>query len=270
MGLLIIECGENCYSISRKGIDDRTTNGSQQIALSRLEWVQFIKLCDDVTAYMEGESQTSKNEDEMIWPLPTENSRGVEGWKTMSTKVRLFHTKKTPYCNITTYEGMMPSNQGVTLNRHEWEQVRVSTALSSSFNVYLALNVYRDLLRDAVLRALPEHCDGCKEDRVVGMEHECLVDKERLIRRVVRDLADTAVSPYVFQHELSQLAHCREEELKLSPAYLYALCNSLFRPECVDELCASKTCLRFTQGESLGQEAAEYIRRRSTHTSVVL
>ena len=30
--LIIIECGENCYSISRKGVDQ-----SQQITLSRLE-----------------------------------------------------------------------------------------------------------------------------------------------------------------------------------------------------------------------------------------
>ena len=45
--LIVIECGENSYSISKKGIDQ-----SQQIALSRLEWVELIKLCDPVTSYM--------------------------------------------------------------------------------------------------------------------------------------------------------------------------------------------------------------------------
>ena len=47
---IIIECGENSYSISKKGI-----NQSQQIVLSRLQWVELIKVCDPVTSYMRGE-----------------------------------------------------------------------------------------------------------------------------------------------------------------------------------------------------------------------
>ena len=223
--LIVIECGENSYSISKKGIDQL-----QQIALSRLEWGEFIKLCDPVTAYMRGETQQSKKEEEISWSLATENSSGVETWTTVSTKIHLFYVERVPYCNIAVYEGSTPSDQGVTLDRSEWEQVRISTAHSSSFNVHLAVMVYRALLKDAIVRALPEWCEGCKRNRVDIMKHECHVDKDRLIRRVAKELADTAVPTCDFQCELADLANHRDEELELSPAYLYNLCNHLFRP----------------------------------------
>ena len=79
--LIVIECGENSYSISKKGIDQ-----SQQIALSRLEWVELIRLCGPVTSYMRGETLQSKKEEEISWSLATENSSGVEAWITVSTK----------------------------------------------------------------------------------------------------------------------------------------------------------------------------------------
>ena len=188
---IVIECGENSYSISKKGIDQ-----SQQIALSRLEWVEFIKLCDPVTAYMRGEIQQSKKEEEISWSLATENSSGVETWTTVSTKIHLFYVERVPYCNIAIYEGSTPSDQGVTLDRSEWEQVRISTARSSSFNVHLAVKVYRALLKDAIVRALPERCEDCKRNRVDVMKHECHVDKDRLIHQVAKELADTAVPPF--------------------------------------------------------------------------
>ena len=262
--LTIIECGENCYSISRKDVDQ-----SQQITLSRLEWLEFIKLCDDVTSYMKGESQQSKKEEEMSWSLATENSSGVVTWARASTKIRLFYVKRTPYCSITVYEGSTTSDKGVTLNQSEWEQVRISTARSSSFNVYLAVKVYQALLKDAIMRALPKHCDGCKWNRVNAMNHECHIDKDQLIHWVAKELAGTDVSPYVFQHELSDLANHRDEELELSPAYLYNLCNYLFRPWCIDEVCAHMRVGKFAPDGPLGQETARYIRNRSTQTSIV-
>ena len=88
---------------------------------------------------MKGESQQSKKEEEMSWSLATENSFGVETWTTASTKIRLFYVERTPYYSIAVYEDSTPSDQGVALNRSEWEQVCISTALSSSFNVYLAV-----------------------------------------------------------------------------------------------------------------------------------
>ena len=155
--LIIIECSENCYSISRKGVDQ-----SQQITLSRFEWFEFIKLCDNVTSYMKGKSPQSKKEEEMLWSLATENTSGVETWARVSTKIRLFYVERIPYCSITVYEAAMPSDQGVTLSQSEWEQVRISTARFSSFSVYLAVKVYQAFLKDAIVRALPKHCDGCK------------------------------------------------------------------------------------------------------------
>ena len=174
------------------------TSRNSQITLSRLEWVEFIRLCDPVTAYMWGETQQSRKEEEISWSLATENSSGVEMWTTVSTKIRLFYVERTPYCSITVYEGSTPSDQGVTLDRSEWEQVRISTARSSSFNVYLAVQVYRALLKDAIMRALPEHCDDCKWNRINVMNHECHVDKNRLIHQVAKELADTAVPPCDF------------------------------------------------------------------------
>lgn len=260
--LIIMECSENGYSISKKGVDQ-----SQQITLSRLEWLEFIKLCNDVTSYMEGESQRSKKKEEMSWSFATENSSGVETWTTLSTKLRLFYVERTPYCSITVYEGSTPSDQGVTLNQSEWEQVRISTALSSSFNVYLARRVYRALLKDAIVRAVPKHCDGCKRNRVIAMKHECQVNRDRLIHRVAKELADTAVPPCVFQYVLADIANQRDEELELSPAYLYDLCNYLFRPQCVDEVCGFLTLPNYPD-EPLGHHAAQYIRSQSTETSI--
>ena len=265
MVFLIIECSENSYSISKKGIDQ-----SQQIVLSRLEWVEFIKLCDPVIAYMRGETLQSKKEEEISWSLATENSSGVETWTTVSTKIHLSHVERVPYCNIAVYEGSTPSDQGVTLDRSECEQVRISTARSSSFNVHLAVMVYRALLKDAIMRALPERCEGCKRNRVDVMKHECHVDKDRLIHRVAKELADTAVPPYDFQCELADLANHRDEELELSPAYLYNLCNYLFRPWCVDVVC-DRICIdRFGPHGPVGHKAASYIRNRSTQTCIAL
>ena len=212
-----------------------------------------------MTAYMWGETQQSRKEEEISWSLATENSSGVEMWTTVSTKIRLFYVERTPYCSITVYEGSTPSDQGVTLDRSEWEQVRISMARSSSFNVYLAVQVYRALLKDAIMRALPEHCDGCKWNRINVMNHECHVDKNRLIHRVAKELADTAVPPCDFQHELSELANSRDEELELSPAYLYNLCNYLFRPWCVDEVCDRICVSMFGPHGPVCHEATRYI-----------
>ena len=261
--LIIIECGENSYSISKKGIDQ-----SQQIALSRLEWVKFIKLCDPVTAYMRGETQQSKKEEEISWSLATKNSSGVETWTTVSTKIHLFYVERVPHCNIRVYEGSTPSDQGVTLDRSEWEQVRISTARSSSFNVHLTVKVYRALLKDAIMRALPERCEGCKWNRVDVMKHECHVDKDRLIHQVAKELADTAIISCDFQCELADLVNHGDEELELSPAYLYNLCNYLFRPWCVDVVC-DRICIdRFGPHGPVGHEAVSYIRNRSTQTCI--
>ena len=147
---------------------------------------------------MWGETQQSRREEEISWSLATENSSGVEMWTTVSTKIRLFYVESTPYCSITVYKGSTPSDQGGTLDRSEWEQVRISTARSSSFNVCLAVQVYRALLKDAIMRALPEHCDGCKWNRINVMNHECHVDKNRLIHWVAKELADTASHPAIF------------------------------------------------------------------------
>ena len=103
----------------------------------------------------------------------------------------------------------------------------ISTDRSSSFNVHLAVKVYRALLKDGIVRALPERCEGCKRNQVDVMKHECHVDKERLIHEVAKD---TVVPPCDFQCELADLENHRDEELELSPAYLYNLCNYLFRP----------------------------------------
>ena len=258
--LIVIECGENSYSISKKGIDQ-----SQQIALSRLEWVELIRLCDPVTSYMRGETLQSKKEEEISWSLATENSSGVEAWTTVSTKIRLFYVERVPYCNITVYEGSTPSDQGVTLDRPEWERVRISTDRSSSFNVHLAVKVYRALLKDGIVRALPERCEGCKRNQVDVMKHECHVDKERLIHEVAKD---TVVPPCDFQCELADLANHRDEELELSPAYLYNLCNYLFRPWCVDVVCDRICINRFGPHSLVGHEASSYIRSRSTQTHI--
>ena len=261
--IIIIECGENCYSISKKGIDQ-----SQQITLSRLEWVEFIKLCDPVTAYMRVETQQSKKEEEISWSLATENPAGVETWARVSTKICLFYVERIPYCDIAVYEGATPSDQGVTLNQSEWEQVCISTARSSSFNVHLAVIVYRTLLKGAIMTALPEHCDGCKRNRVNIMNHECRIDKDQLIHRVAKELADTAVPPCDFQHELSDLANHRDKELELSPTYLYNLCHYLFRPWCVDEVCDRICVGMFGPHGPAGHEAARYIRNQSTQTRI--
>ena len=212
-----------------------------------------------MTAYMWGETQQSRKEEEISWSLATENSSGVDMWTTVSTKIRLFYVERTPYCSITVYEGSTPTDQGVTLDRSEWEQVCISTARSSSFNVYLAVQVYRALLKDAIMRALPEHCDGCKWNRINVMNHECHVDKNRLIHRVAKELADTAVPPCDFQHELSDLANSRDEELELSPAYLYNLCNYLFRPWCIDEVCDRICVGMFEPHGPVCHEATRYI-----------
>ena len=217
---------------------------------------------------MRGESQQSKKEEEISWSLATENSSGVEMWTTVSTKIRLFYVERTPYCGITVYEDSTPSDQGVTLDRSEWEQVYISTARSSSFTVYLAVKVYQALLKDAIMRALPEHCNGCKWNRVNVMNHECHVDKDQLIHQVAEELAGTAVPPYDFQHELSDLGNHRDEELELSPAYLYNLCNYLFRPWCVDEVCDRICVGKFASHGLVGHETACYIRSRSTQISI--
>lgn len=271
--LIIIECTENCYSVSRKGV-----NQSQQITLSRLEWFEFIKHCDDVTSYMKGKSPQSKKGEEMSWSLATENSRGVETWARVSTKIRLFYIQRAPYCSIAVYEGATPSDQGVTLNQSEWEQVRISTSRSSSFNVFLAVETYQNLLKDAIVRALPKHCEGCKWNRINTMNHECHVNKDRLIRRAVKELADTDVSPHVFQHKLADVANYCDEELELSPGYLYDLCNYLFRPWCVDTVCTHMSVGGFLSDDPLGPVPAPtpYIRKRyysdfhSAHSGVMV
>ena len=146
--------------------------------------------------------------------------------------------------------------------------MRISTACSSSFNIYLTVKVYQALLRDVIMRALPKHCDGCKWNRVNTMNHECHIDNDWLIHRVAKELAGTDVSPYIFQHELADLANHRDEELELSSGYLYNLCNYLFRPWCIDEVCAQMCVSKFAPDGPLGQETARYIRNRSTQTSI--
>ena len=120
------------------------------------------------------------------------------------------------------------------MNTTEWFSVRNRLSNTPGSELHLAEKVYRKLLTEAVTKAIPERCVGCKEDWPSQTDHECIVGRGSLIHR----LGDVvSVSIFTFQHELTQLAKERHVKLETAPSDLFDVCDNLLKPEIIDALC---------------------------------
>ena len=127
-----------------------------------------------------------------------------------------------------------PSKQGVTLNTTEWFSVRSRLSNPPGSELHLAEKVYKKLLTEAITKAIPERCVGCKENWPSQTDHECIVGRGSLIQR----LGDVVpVSIFTFQHELTLLAKERHIMLETAPSDLFDVCDNLLKPEIIDALC---------------------------------
>ena len=227
-----IDCHGDYCSITRKGPE-----GMQQIVLSRVEWLKLCKLSSKVTNYMERTTEESQREEEQSWALTPETRVGTvsgQPWKKVVTKLTLTCYKQSPYCNIRVYVADGPSKQGVTLNTTEWFSVRNRLSNPPGSELHLAEKVYKKLLTEAITKAIPERCVGCKENWPSQTDHECIVGRGSLIHR----LGDVVpVSIFTFQHELTLLAKERHIMLETAPSDLFDVCDNLLKPEIIDVLC---------------------------------
>ena len=132
------------------------------------------------------------------------------------------------------YVGDGPSKQGVTLNTTEWFSVRNRLSNPPGSELHLAEKVYKKLLTEAITKAIPERCVGCKENWPSQTDHECIVGRGSLIHRLGEDVS---VSVFTFQHELMLLAKERRAMLETAPSDLFNVCDKLLKPEIIDDLC---------------------------------
>ena len=190
-----------------------------------------------MSSYMERTTEGSQREEEQSWTLTPEARIGTvsgQPWKKVMTKLTLNCYKQAPYCNIRVYVGDGPSKQGVTLNTTEWFSVRNRLSNPPGSELHLAEKVYKKLLTEAITKAIPERCVGCKENWPSQTDHECIVGRGSLIHRLGEDVS---VSVFTFQHELMLLAKERRAMLETAPSDLFDVCDKLLKPEIIDDLC---------------------------------
>ena len=227
-----LDCHGDYCSITRK-----SPEGMQQIVLSRVEWLKLCRLSSKVSSYMERTTEGSQREEEQSWTLTPKARVGTvsgQPWKKVMTKLTLNCYKQAPYCNIRVYVGDGPSKQGVTLNTTEWFSVRNRLSNPPGSELHLAEKVYKKLLTEAITKAIPERCVGCKENWPSQTDHECIVGRGSLIHRLGEDVS---VSVFTFQHELMLLAKERHAMLETAPSDLFDVCDKLLKPEIIDDLC---------------------------------
>ena len=233
--MVYIDCHGSYCSVTRKGPE-----GMQQLVLSRVEWLKLCKLSTKVSDYMEHTSEESRREEEQLWMLTPERSIGsVSGqpWKKVVTKLTVTCYKGSPYCNIRVYVTDGPSKKGVTMNVAEWFSVRNRLLNALGSEVHLAEKAYRKLLTEAVTKAIPDRCVGCKESWPSQTDEECIMGRASLIQRLGKKQDGVPISIFTFQHELMQLAKDRLVMLETAPSDLFDVCDNLLRPEIVDSSC---------------------------------
>ena len=228
-----LDCHGDYCSIARK-----SPEGMQHIVLSRVEWLKLCRLSSKVSSYMErNTTEGSQREEEQSWTLTPEARVGTvsgQPWKTVMTKLTLNCYKQAPYCNTRVYVADAPSKQGVTLNTAEWFSVRNRLSNPPGSELHLAEKAYKKLLTEAITKAIPERCVGCKENWPSQTDHECIVGRGSLIHRLGEDVP---VSVFTFQHELTLLAKERHVMLETAPSDLFDVCDNLLKPEIIDDLC---------------------------------
>ena len=141
-----------------------------------------------------------------------------------------------PYINIRLYYQDKATKQGVTLNRGEWQNVRLVLD-SGGAEMTMARDVYKEMFRESVSALKNQLCEGCSAQYGGQMQHQCVTDINGLMSKVL----DTPPAVDVFEF-VERAAHAgRKIRLVLSqPVEMFKSCDKFLKDELRTELRGGK------------------------------
>ena len=191
----------------------------QQIALTKSEWSRLSGVEPLITSFMCG---VTKNES-LYWTLSKSQGGKVE------TRVTLNLFNGLPFVNLRVWIDSQPSKQGVALGTAQWASIK--SALGCNDEGSMGREVYTTMLREKLSELRTTTCEGCIQSWPSQTDHECLMNKYSLTKRLLDD--GPVVDPYAFVVRFAEKASEKLHRLE-RPMEAYDSC-ALHMRELVEE-----------------------------------
>ena len=120
-----------------------------------------------------------------------------------------------------------PTKQGVTLYIPEWYHLYSFLHFDDETN--LGVDIFKDLLAEAVGTFINKNCEGCQQDLPSQKDHACLMDASSTAKGCVDDLFDS-LNAFEFITRLAKDAEAKKILLK-RPFMTFCLVKNLKEEE---------------------------------------
>ena len=181
---------------------------NQQIFIPFDSWIQLVAVKDTIQERLD-----SKKEDK--WFI------GHSLFVTTS----LFN--EDIYLNIRVWWNDQPTKQGVTLYIPEWYHLYSFLHFDDETN--LGVDIFKDLLTEAVGTFINKNCEGCQQDLPSQKDHACLMDASSTAKGCVDDLFHS-LNAFEFITRLAKHAEAKKILLK-RPFMTFCLVKNLKEEE---------------------------------------